>query len=83
MDYPKAIRVLMAKAGIETQGELAERAGLHYNTVSVVMNGPGDRVVHVMGFARGLGVKPSELMREAESWPDPVTAELATSGQAG
>jgi len=84
MDYPKAIRVLMAKAGIDTQAELAERSGLHYNTVSTVMNGPGDRVVHLMGFARGLGVKGSELLLEAESYPDPVKAvEMAASQQAG
>ncbi|MCL4735364.1 MAG: helix-turn-helix transcriptional regulator [Candidatus Omnitrophica bacterium] len=70
MDYPKAIRVLMAKAGIETQMEVAERSGLHCNTVSVVMNGPKNRVVHVVGFAKAFGIKPSELLMEAESYPD-------------
>lgn len=71
MDYQKAVRVCMAKAGIRTQGELAERSGLHENTIYNLMKGRPDRIVHVTPIAKALGVEASELLREAEQYPDP------------
>jgi transcriptional regulator with XRE-family HTH domain len=61
-----ALRRIRLKAGL-SQEELARRAGVHRTYVGGVERGERNpTVVTLRKLADGLGVKPEEILREAE-----------------
>lgn len=71
-----AVEALMLEKGIRTREELAERAGLHINTVRNVLRGTVRPHISLPAIAKALGVRPSEILRRAE-------AEALRSGSQG
>ena len=66
MNFPQAVKVLCAKSGI-TQTELADRMNAHRAKFSQ-MKSPS--LSTIKSVAESLGVKPSELVAEAEKYQE-------------
>jgi len=66
MNFPRAIKVLCAKAGI-TQSELAGKMGVQPPKFSQ-MKSPS--LSTIKSVALSLGVRPSELVAEAEKYQE-------------
>jgi transcriptional regulator with XRE-family HTH domain len=62
----EAIRKLRGKQG-DTQGALAEKAGITKNMLSLIERGEGNPSwTTLQGIAKGLGVSVAELAKRAE-----------------
>lgn len=72
------VRVLMERAGIETLTDLAERAGLHQNTLTKILRGEEFRSTTAEKLAKALSCNPVDL-QVAEGFPDPNLVALALS----
>ena len=70
------VSILMKRADIRTYRELAEKAGIHYNTVTKVLNGAKFDSETANKLALALNCSPIDLMT-AEGFPDPNSATLA------
>lgn len=70
------VNLLMKRSGTKTYRELALNAGLHYNTVTRVLNGSIFDSVTADKMAQALKCNPIDLMT-AEGFPDPNLAALA------
>jgi len=70
------VNVLMKRAGIKTYRDLASSAGVHYNTVTRVLNGSVFDSATADKLATALNCSPIDLM-SAEGSPDPNLVALA------
>jgi transcriptional regulator with XRE-family HTH domain len=65
-----AIRAHRQRLGL-TQHELAARTGFHYSYIGDVERGHRNVTIHtLLRLARGLGVRPSQLLERLDTMPD-------------
>jgi transcriptional regulator with XRE-family HTH domain len=79
--FGEAIRAERRRQGL-TQAQLAERAGLHHNYISLVERGnTAPALDTVLALAEALGCKVSRLVAAAEARLEPGDAGRAATGR--
>jgi hypothetical protein len=76
----RKVKVLMAMNGIDTLPELAEKAGMHYNSVYKMVNTGRFSIDSIESLANVLGCNPIDLVT-TEGYPDPKSAAPVVRGQ--
>jgi Cro/C1-type HTH DNA-binding domain len=76
----RKVKVLMAMNGIDTLPALAEKAGMHYNSVYKMVNTGRFSIDSIESLANVLGCNPIDLMT-TEGYPDPKLAAPVARGR--
>ena len=75
----RRVKVLMAMKGIDSLPELAEKAGMHYNSVYKMVNTGRFSIDSIEAVANVLECNPIDLIT-TEGFPDPKSVALVARG---
>jgi DNA-binding Xre family transcriptional regulator len=76
----RKVKVLMAMNAIDTLPALAEKAGMHYNSIHKMVKSGRFSIESLEALANVLGCNPIDLVT-TEGFPDPKSPALVVHGR--